>query len=98
MSSDEQNSTADEFEVGAKEGNTKNGEMVAIGGQLPNSFQVPTSKLLDVIVALSPTGRGLQGKQRKSELPKPSIELDCYSLLMPVAESDCRTPWSMMVS
>jgi hypothetical protein len=41
------------------------GVLVPAGSKLPHSFQVPTSKLLDVIVALSPRGRGLEGKQRK---------------------------------
>lgn len=39
--------------------------IVPIGGNLPCSFQVPTSKLLDVIVSLSLSGRTLTGKARK---------------------------------
>jgi very-short-patch-repair endonuclease len=39
--------------------------LVTSGGKLPHSFRVSTSKLLDVIVALSPRGQSLTGKQRK---------------------------------
>lgn len=46
---------------GASPGNA----IVAIGGKLPHSFQVATSKVIDVIIAFSPQGRGLTGKQRQ---------------------------------
>lgn len=46
------------------------GTIVPIGGNLPCSFQVPTSKLLDVIVALSPSGRTLTGKARQKARQK----------------------------
>jgi hypothetical protein len=39
--------------------------LVVAGGKLPHPFRVQTGKLLDVIVALSPLGRSLTGKQRQ---------------------------------
>jgi len=40
-------------------------ELVAVEGRLPHKFQVPTRKLLNMIVAFSPCGRNLTGKERK---------------------------------
>jgi len=42
----------------------KKDALVAAGGNLPHQFQVSTSKLLDVFVALSPRGQSLTGRQR----------------------------------
>ena len=49
----------------AQESTQANGGLVAIGGKLPFSFQVKTSKLLDVLLAFSPRSRGLKGKRLK---------------------------------
>jgi len=43
----------------------QNGPLVTVGGKLPHSFQVPTSKVIDVLIALSPRSQGLTGKQRQ---------------------------------
>ena len=50
----------------SSEHTTASNALVTSGGKLPHSFQVSTSKLLDVIVALSPRGRNLTSKQRKA--------------------------------
>ncbi|MBL1176824.1 endonuclease domain-containing protein [Pantanalinema sp. GBBB05] len=47
------------------EHNTGDNTLVPIGGKLPYCFEVPTSKLLDVFIALSPRSRNLTVKQRK---------------------------------
>lgn len=49
------------------EGNdtTESNALVASGGKLPFSFEVPTSKLLDVMVALIPKCRDLDTKQKR---------------------------------
>jgi very-short-patch-repair endonuclease len=46
------------------------GTIVPIGGTLPCSFKVPTGKLLDVILALSASGRSLTGKARQKARQK----------------------------
>lgn len=54
-----------DFELEGNEHEDKNGALVAIGGKLPHSFRVPTSKLIDIIMTLSPQERNLAGKQRQ---------------------------------
>lgn len=56
---------SNDLDLEGNERNTGSYALVAIGGKLPYSFQVPTSKLLDVVVALSPRGRTLDNRQRK---------------------------------
>jgi very-short-patch-repair endonuclease len=55
----------DDFDLEGTERRTTGGAMVSIGGKLPHCFEVPTSKLLDVIVQLSPRGRNADTKERK---------------------------------
>jgi len=61
----ENNGATIDFDLGGDQGNTKSNAIVAIGGKLPHSFRVQTRKLVDVIMALSPQARQLEGKQRQ---------------------------------
>jgi very-short-patch-repair endonuclease len=65
MRSSDSNGTTFNLDLEGSERNTQSNALVAIGGKLPHCFQVPTSKLLDVIVAFSPRCRTLDTKQRR---------------------------------
>jgi hypothetical protein len=53
-----------------EDGNPTVNTIVPIGGNLPCSFRVTTGKLLDVIVALSASGRSLTGQAKKKARQK----------------------------
>ncbi|MBW4540665.1 MAG: endonuclease domain-containing protein [Myxacorys chilensis ATA2-1-KO14] len=63
MHSNTSNGTTFNLDLEGNEHNTQSNALVAIGGKLPNCFQVSTGKLLDVIVAFSPRYRSLDAKQ-----------------------------------
>lgn len=53
------------LDLEGNEHDTGDNALVPIGGKLPYCFEVPTSKLLDVFIALSPRSRSLSAKERK---------------------------------
>jgi len=55
--------------------------LVAIGGKLPNQFRVTSGKLLDIMMALAPRCRGLEGKQRQKV--RKSLQQKLYNQTRP---------------
>jgi very-short-patch-repair endonuclease len=55
----------DGFDLESNEHHIEGNSIVPSGGKLPNCFEAPTSKLLDVVIALSPRGRNADSKQQK---------------------------------
>ncbi|UBF24262.1 hypothetical protein K9N68_21435 [Kovacikia minuta CCNUW1] len=65
MNSIENGKVTVDFDLEGDQGNTQSNAIVEIGSKLPHSFRVQTKKLIDVIMALSPQARQLEGKQRQ---------------------------------
>ena len=59
------NSAVLNLDLDSSNHSTSTQALVAIGGKLPICFQVPTSKLLDVIVALAPGCINLDANRKK---------------------------------
>ncbi|MBW4582248.1 MAG: hypothetical protein KME42_22000 [Tildeniella nuda ZEHNDER 1965/U140] len=78
-------SNTDDASIGldleGKAQNIDSGALVTSGGKLPHSFQVSTTKLLDVIIALNPRSRSLDAKQRKKV--RQSINQKLYNKTRP---------------
>ncbi|MBD2124220.1 hypothetical protein [Trichocoleus sp. FACHB-262] len=53
------NSAVLDLDLDSGDHSTSTHALVAMGGKLPYCYQMPTSKLLDVIVALAPGCRNL---------------------------------------
>ncbi len=43
----------------------RQGGIVPVGGKLPHSFQVPTGRLLDVVMTLSPKTNGMETREKQ---------------------------------
>ena len=59
------NSTVLNLDLDSGDHSTSTHALVAIGGKPPYCYQVPTSKLLDVIVELAPGCRNLETNRKK---------------------------------